>query len=415
MALPTAQQLAEARALQNNGVGQLTGGGGASSHGMSMAYAQWLQSPMGQLYARVTNGDQSKLKAAFEMENGGGTNFTYGQRPDQPTMDRFLGKMFAGQGGQQMGGGGQASMGLNPLALAQLQQNQTNPSSGGGMGQNGLASLGPEAINALFMLATMQDSDARNAAVKKRETEIRKEMDDLYDRTMGRTNTLGQTQMDDIDQDAYDTKKNNAARLARQGLLNTTTLTSNDTRSDMNAKRQRRQVEESVNREINNLDLNQKKDKYQFVERITDRVPDQNMIMNLASQLGAASTQGNAGGAGGSAAQQALQQLLAGQQGQRAGRQGPQMTPWGPLQQAGQFGGMFRQPVVANPILGNPANPNAAIFGQQNLVNQFMPQRQPTRMPQPTRRDRRTPKQYAKTASQIVGDVIANLSSGLRF
>ena len=184
----------------------------------------------------------------------------------------------------------------------------------------------------------------------------------------------------------------------------------------MNQRRELRQVDETVNRELNQLDLDQKRDKNRFVESITDRVVDPSIMLSIAQQLGANGGGGLFGGGGNdrsNVANQLLQQLAGGRATPaQTAPQGPQMTPWGPLQQASPTARVFGGPISANPVLADPGNPLSAIFGQANLVNRFAPP--PLATGSNRYAQRRSPLEYLLTGLVRSGDTIASQRNARR-
>lgn len=362
--MPTQQQILEAILLDNAGVGKTTGGGGAVDFARERNRQTFANSQLGILLAGTPMFDQM-----FEQQYyGGSLPFKYGQRPDRATLDRWMNKVMGQPQQAQLSSQQQSS-------LAALLGGGVNANRGmiPGSKPTGLNGLTDDQLNALYVLASMGDEAARNAAVKKRENEIRAGMDGLYDRTMGRVENFNKVAEEDRREQAYETQRAVEARNAARGLSNATNDQAFKLRNDdLLARDLRRLGEERDERAIRH-DIALTDSKNDFVERITDHIPNTAGMIQLAQQLGLAG--GGAGGSGGSPSSLSPEMLAAlqGGMGQRpVGNRGPQVTPWGAVQQADPSGGLLRMPVSMGVM-----NPAAPILAQQNAVNAFTPQNVP--------------------------------------
>lgn len=387
-ATPTKEQLMRALLLDNNNVGGWTGGGGAADHSRATAWAKFLKTQMGQLLAN----NPEAQKAMFEQQrNGGGFGMQYGKMPAEADLKRWLDKAM---GGSQQ-----------PAAAPQQQQLATSAQATGSLsGQRpgaqpgGMGGIGGDQLAALIALSAMNDEEARNAAVKKRETEIRGGMDDLYGRVMGRVENYNKAEAQRVEDQTRDAIRSSEARNAQRGLSNATIDGAYAMRAERDKNFRLQDLSEDTDERAIRHDMALTGDKNAFVERITDRGPDMSQIISLMQGLG--QNGGGLFGGGGNTGQRGVDTSAA--LGQLQGltgtqpTQGPQMTPWGAVQAASPYGGLFRQPIPLNPML-NPSNPLAAVGMQQAAVGRFTPQRQATGSnaypTKPTRFDQMDPEQ----------------------
>lgn len=340
------QQLALAQYLDQIGAGKSTGGGGASDHSRAMKWAQFVNSNMG----RLPYASDAEKKAMFEkIYFGGGTVAPYGKMPNDIEKQQFLDKTFSG-----IPGGNAQLPGRGQMPAAAIGPGNLGGAGQGGFGGTGGGQFSPEQLSALFMLSAQSDMDARNAANKARENEIRSGMDGLYDRSMGRVTNYGKAEEALMKERASENDRSREARLAFRGLGNSSGNEAFQQRSNRDLALQLQALSERVDDRAMRTDIDLTRDKNNFVERITDSGPELSQMMQMAQQLGLAGG-GGLGGIG-----QRGGQVAGGMPGgytpQFPQQQSPQMTPWGPIQRASYDGGLSRTPLNAGPQI-NPFNP----------------------------------------------------------
>lgn len=368
--MATAEELMRAMLLQSNGVGARTyGGGRAADHARGRDFERFRSSPLGKLFL---NESMDAQRAAFEQfARGGAFNMQYGEMPNEADLQRWVNK----------------ALGRNPAAAQQglIPGRDSGPGAipgqvglPGPIGQAGAGGLGLNdgQLSALISLSMMADDEARNAAVKKRENEIRTGMDDLYGRVMGRVDNYNKAEAERIESQAKSQKRSHEARNAARGLSNATIDGAFAQKVDRDRDFRLQDLSEDTDERAIRHDIDLTRDKNDFVEGITDRIPDTSQLIAALQSLGAGSGglfgSGAAGRPGGDGTP-----LVGNLQGLAGSRQrGPMMTPWGAVQQASYFPGA-RQPIHANPMI-NPLNPMAAIGMQRGMVNQIAPPPMPT-------------------------------------
>lgn len=380
--MPTQRQILEAMMLDSIGTGQLTGGGGAADNARARDKMAFAQSQLGMLLAGTPMFDQM-----FEQKYyGGAIPFKYGERPDPTLMKRYMDKiMGAGLNdpGRSDGRAKKKDRSDSPAMMGQAGQALVPPQYAGAPGQY-IPGRGymPSPLE-LLLLASQQDFDARNAAVKKREDEIRASKDALYNRTMDRVGNWGKTQEADIKENYEDMLNSQKAALAERGLANATTLPSFEGEKKRKEERALRELSEQVDERYIRHDIPLTQDKENFVERIVDRGSSMQDIMAMAQQLGLAGLGGI--GTGGSLApvgpSTGTSMRTTGPSSdasmQAGGTQatGPQvtMTPWGPVQKASYYP-EARQPIATNIFPGNPLNPMSTLAATNAMIQGLVPQ-----------------------------------------
>lgn len=367
----TPEQIALYRAmlLDNNGVGKLTGGGGAADHGRAMRWAEFLKSQVGQLLAS----NPAAQKAAFEQRyNGGGFGMQYGEMPSESDMNRWMAKATGGATSRaptapisQVPSSATPRRGAAMSAISE----QTNPSKP-------MAQQYKPSIIDMMLLSQANAFNERNDAVKKRETEIRKSKDDLYGRTMGRVDNWGKEQETRINEDSQQAIGDRLAYLTSKGLDSSTILAPAMKNEERERNRKLQALSEAKDDRAIKYDIPLTQNKEDFVERITDRGPSIQEIMAMAQQFGSSGLGGMLGlpgQAGAVAADTSITPTGRPQPRPLPQPAGPMMTPWGPVQRA-SFYPEGRQPVNTNFVPGNPSDPMSVLGGIQGTVNQFVPQ-----------------------------------------
>jgi len=348
MGLPSAKELMKAQLQQNTQMNGY-GGGFAAQNARNQAMMRWMNSPTATLM-RQYNASPQQMNDAFDQYfSGGATSLDPSRASYGQDLNRAVDKAFYGGGG---GGGGSLAPVKSSYRGGSVLGDMASqrPNANGALGSGGISGMTPDQIQALFMLGMMKDEKSRNDAVKKRENELRDSMDNMYGRVMGRVENYGKAESDNIKERSYEMRKANEARNAARGLGNSTIDAAFAQRSGRDESRLLQQLAENVDARTIDYDINLTRDKQRMVEGITDRIPDTNMLMQIAQQMGSSGMLNGGGQSQMSPQQQAIEQMLAGRQRIQAPQSrlsGPPMTAWGPARQTYGFGAGM--PIQVNP------------------------------------------------------------------
>jgi hypothetical protein len=364
------------------------GPGGPSNAARDRHWQQFLNSAEG----RYLNSIGQPLEPYFEQKYyGGAMPMQFGATQDPADMERWLDKVTGvglnNQSAATMDPRTQRTsvpMGANGTGVSGVTGSQQ-----GGVGADGIGLPGafqPTLLNA-YLASAGNSFNERNAAVKARENEIRASQDALYGRVMGEVDNWGGTEERKI-KDTYQTNLDNQlAYLAERGLGGSTVgaaFTGDKDRDQQDALLDL--SERKSDRKLGyDIPLTQRKE--DFVERITDRGPSMQEIMQVAQMLGSSGAGATPLSAmfGGQFGQPVARSNKAGltgtpqmpamQQGGSLGNLGnilaqqPLMTPWGPVQRA-SYNPEGRQPIRYGLT---PADIMPTFQSQQGIVSNAYP------------------------------------------
>ena len=201
-------------------------------------------------------------------------NVQYGMEPSDADVQAFI-----------------RSMGGNPFAEKAQGRSAGRSNSTPSAGGTAPAPAQGESIRALIERLAgdfKSQQDAANAANEARYGEVKQSNTDLYGRVMGEVDNWGNVQSQLNEERAKASMGNIRANLASRGLTSSTVGEAFQARNDRDLALEQQALSEAKSARRLGYDIDLTNNANAFIERRTDRAPDNSALLALAAKLGEA-------------------------------------------------------------------------------------------------------------------------------
>lgn len=260
------------------------------------------------------------------------------------------------------------SMGGNPFAKKAQGRSAGRSNSTPSAGGTAPAPEQGESIRALIerMAADLKtQQDAANAANEARYAEVKGSNADLYGRVMGEVDNWGGVQAQLNEERARESMGNIRGNLASRGLTDSTIGDAFQARNDRDLSLTQQDLSEKKSARRLGYDIDLTNNANAFIERRTDRAPDNSALLALSAKLGEAE------------AYERGRQANAQQRGGVDRRRSQQPAYLGPTGVSPAYAGMLAQQMYGN--YAGQMNNAAGMLGVQNNGPHITSNRYPTR------------------------------------